>query len=251
MSTAGGSARAEYERRRARELDQRRRTAGVAVVAVTAFGAVALVAAFAALRRVQPATPVGHHLVYAGLVGLVAVIWSGTQLWGRRQSTEAWAAGAQGEERTAALLEPVIGPTCQVLHDRRIPRSRANVDHLVVQPSGVVIIDSKHYVRGVEVRRDGLHSSGRRLDKVIAGAQRQRAVVADVVGPEVPVRVVLCFHGGPVTMSPRRLAPVVDGVEICSGRRLLRVLSHPATDLRSIDVAEVTARLQAALPPAS
>jgi hypothetical protein len=43
------------------------------------------------------------------------------------------------------------------LHDRRMPCSQANIDHIVLVPSGVWVIDSKR-VRGrirVEDRRDG------------------------------------------------------------------------------------------------
>lgn len=35
--------------------------------------------------------------------------------------------------------------TCQVLRDRRIPGSRANIDHLAVTPTGVHVIDAKRY----------------------------------------------------------------------------------------------------------
>jgi Nuclease-related domain len=31
-----------------------------------------------------------------------------------------------------------------VLHDLAVPRSRANIDHLVIGPGGVFVIDSKH-----------------------------------------------------------------------------------------------------------
>ena len=32
------------------------------------------------------------------------------------------------------------------MHDRRIPRSKANIDSLVVTPGGAWVIDSKRYV---------------------------------------------------------------------------------------------------------
>jgi Nuclease-related domain. len=33
----------------------------------------------------------------------------------------------------------------RVVHDRRIPRSRANIDHIVIAPRGIYVIDTKHY----------------------------------------------------------------------------------------------------------
>jgi len=40
-----------------------------------------------------------------------------------------------------------------ILHDRRIPGSRANIDHIVVAPSGVWIIDAKRYSDQLVQRR--------------------------------------------------------------------------------------------------
>lgn len=61
------------------------------------------------------------------------------------QSITAWRTGAQGEERLGQRLDRLVSPTMHVLHDRRIPGTRANVDHLVVTSLGVTVIDAKHY----------------------------------------------------------------------------------------------------------
>lgn len=53
------------------------------------------------------------------------------------QSTTAWDTGASGEERLGSRLNDLQSETCRVLHDRRIPGSRANIDHLAVTPTGV------------------------------------------------------------------------------------------------------------------
>jgi len=37
-----------------------------------------------------------------------------------------------------------------VLHDRRIPGTRANIDHIAIAPSGLWAIDAKHYKGRVE-----------------------------------------------------------------------------------------------------
>lgn len=52
------------------------------------------------------------------------------------QSTRAWERGAIGEEQLAARLKDLPAPA-RVLHDRRIPGTRANIDHIVIAPSGV------------------------------------------------------------------------------------------------------------------
>jgi hypothetical protein len=54
-------------------------------------------------------------------------------------------AGAEGERRTAAVLNPRSGDGWFVLHDLAVPGSPANIDHVVVAPTGIFIVDSKHW----------------------------------------------------------------------------------------------------------
>ena len=42
-------------------------------------------------------------------------------------------------------LDGLGSETIRLLHDRRMPRSRANIDHLVVTPTGVYVIDAIKY----------------------------------------------------------------------------------------------------------
>ena len=56
------------------------------------------------------------------------------------QSTRAWARGARGEEELAAAVAEV--PGVRVLHDRRVPGTRGNLDHLVLAPAGVFVVDA-------------------------------------------------------------------------------------------------------------
>jgi hypothetical protein len=71
------------------------------------------------------------------------------------QTTKAWAAGASGEERVAQVLQERLGATAVLLHDRKVPGTRGNIDHLAIAPSGVWIIDAKKYQGKVEQRDVG------------------------------------------------------------------------------------------------
>lgn len=53
--------------------------------------------------------------------------------------------GAVGERRTASVLNPRSGDGWYVLHDLGVPGSAANIDHVVVTPGGVFVIDSKNW----------------------------------------------------------------------------------------------------------
>ena len=119
-------------------------------------------------------------------------------------STNAWASGANGEAKLGKLLDPLREEGLAVLHDRRIPGSRANIDHLVVAPSGVFVIDAKNYKGRVERRDRGavfsrdyrLYVGGRdRTGLIVALARQVEAVRAALQPPfaDVSIRKVLCF----------------------------------------------------------
>jgi hypothetical protein len=112
----------------------------------------------------------------------------------------AWLTGAVGEEALAASLARRC-PQAIVLHDRRMPRSRANIDHLAVVPSGVYVIDAKRYRGKIEIRRPffgeaELRIAGRNKTKLVEGLERQVEVVQSAlrsIAPRVPVNGCFCF----------------------------------------------------------
>ena len=122
------------------------------------------------------------------------------------QSTKAWAQGTKGEQVVARRLDARAGHDFIVLHDRGIPRSRANIDHIVVARGGVYVVDSKRYKdKKVELRKVGplfsresrLFVGGRDQTKLVEALNKQLVIVRKAlasVGLEyVPVRGFLCF----------------------------------------------------------
>lgn len=63
-----------------------------------------------------------------------------------KSSAGAWAAGAEGERRVAAALA-TLSADWLVLHDRLLMPGLAesNIDHLLVGPAGVVLVDAKNW----------------------------------------------------------------------------------------------------------
>lgn len=51
------------------------------------------------------------------------------------QSTRAWASGAQGEEWVGGNLQRLLGNKALLLHDRKVPRSRGNIDRIAIASS--------------------------------------------------------------------------------------------------------------------
>lgn len=117
------------------------------------------------------------------------------------QSTRAWERGAVGEERLGGRLDALASDDVAVLHDRRIPRSRANIDHLVVTRGGVWVIDAKRYqgrptltVEGglIRPRTEKLLVGRRDCTKLVDGVLKQVDLVKGIV-EETPVVGALCF----------------------------------------------------------
>ena len=122
------------------------------------------------------------------------------------QSTKAWATGARGEEHLGRRLDSLVGPGVHVLHDRRIARTRANIDHIVVCPSGVFVIDAKKYQGRPNLRVEGglirprietLMVGSRDGTKLVDGVHKQVDLVRSALESsdlsEIPVSGMLCF----------------------------------------------------------
>ena len=118
-----------------------------------------------------------------------------------RQSTKAWATGAAGEERLGARLDSLASESVAVLHDRRIPGTKANIDHIVITQAGIWVIDAKRYKGRPDLKVEGgllrprverVLVGRRDCTKLVDGVLKQVDLVRDVVG-DVPVTGALCF----------------------------------------------------------
>src|SRR3954452_1114585 len=94
------------------------------------------------------------------------------------RSAEAFERGAEGEEATADILGALSAEGWRVFHDVRWPgRAQANIDHVLVGPGGVFVIDTKAWTGEVEVRSGTLRQDGRRRSRhVIASSAAAMAI---------------------------------------------------------------------------
>jgi hypothetical protein len=118
------------------------------------------------------------------------------------QSTTAWATGAAGEERLGRGLDGVASETVRLLHDRRIPKTSTNIDHLAVTATGVYVVDAKRYRGRPRLKVDGgllqprverLLVGSRDCTRLVDGMLKQVNVVRRLLDNDVPVHAVLCF----------------------------------------------------------
>jgi hypothetical protein len=185
-------------------------------------------------------------------------------LAGPRPSTEAWDRGAVGEERVGPWLERAVGRRGVLLHDRAIPGGRANIDHIAVVPSGVWVIDTKHFRGRLERRestgwfvpRPRLVVAGRDRGRLVTAARRQQALVTEALVAEALVathpgagslvRVALCFTG--VQVGPFTRPFTLEGVLVTWPRAFARVLTASGP-LRSDERRALASRLARTFPP--
>lgn len=122
------------------------------------------------------------------------------------QSTTAWERGAHGEELLGARLDGLTTRGVRLLHDRRIPRTRANIDHMAVGPTGVHVIDAKRYKGRPSLRVEGgllrprvekLLVGSRDCTRLVESMHKQMSLVRAALDaaalPDVPVQGALCF----------------------------------------------------------
>jgi hypothetical protein len=176
------------------------------------------------------------------------------------QSTRAWRTGAAGEERLARFLERELPESVIALHDRRIPGSQANIDHIVIASSGVWV-DAKLYRGKVERRTLGpiwrpevaVFVGGRDRTKLIRGMSRQvdtatSAVAPDPLAADVPVRPVVCFVASDWGILARPFE--IDGVLVTWPQKLADRILAPG-HLTATAVARLANRIGLSLPSAS
>jgi len=188
----GGSAQAEYQRRRAREHAAWAHTLPWRVAATLAAGIVTWLAA----TLLSLPLPVRAA---AALASLVATWWR--LRFRPSPETLAWARGAAGERHLARLLAPLErGHGWTVLHDLRVPRSAANIDHLVIGTPGVFVVDAKHHSGQLHLSHDGRLWHGRYPLAAALSATRWEAdkVQATLGAPDVDVVPVVAVVGAPV-----------------------------------------------------
>jgi hypothetical protein len=153
------------------------------------------------------------------VVGMLAAVAAGWELRFRSSlDAIAWRRGAAGERRTAQLLGSLERHGWAVLHDLAVPGSQANLDHLVIGPGGVFVIDSKQYRGHLQLDPSGRLWHGRYpLAPALRAASFEADKAAQVLpDPGVAVVPIVAVHGAQVPWGK----VVMDGVPVVSARRL-------------------------------
>jgi hypothetical protein len=234
LGSPSRSALAAARRRRTQELAAWTRTLVWRAPLVTGAGLVAQV------LSAQGGLP------WAGLVGLAAAVLVGWRLRFRpSEQVTTWQRGAAGERRTARLLDRLTRDGFVVFHDLAIPGSSANVDHLVIGPSGVFVIDSKQWTGSVHQGADGLAWHNHyRLDRTLETVRWEAKTISRIL--DTRTAALVCIHGAHIHGGGLH----AQGVAIVPAHLLRSALGYDRV-LSDTDVARLATTAWTSLRPAA
>jgi hypothetical protein len=238
--TPGGTAQAEYQRRRQAEHAAWARTRPLRIAATLLGGVGALLVATAAGLSWP-----------AGLA--VTLVTAGGAWWRLRfrpsPETQTWQRGAEGQRHVARLLEPLAKQGWGVEHDLPVRGAKGNLDHVVIGPPGIFAIDVRQYRGRLRLSPDGLLWHGRTFLLPSLSATRSKADrLQDRVGaPDVWVSPIVAVLGG---MVPGGQVTSM-GVTVVPARRLPDVLRSLPPTLTTERAREVAAQMNRRLDIAS
>jgi hypothetical protein len=213
VGRSGGSAQARWRQQRAGEWAVWTRSLPWRVAAILGVGAAGGVLGSLVAPRLG---------LVLGALAAMAAGW--TLRFQPSPEAVAWRRGAAGERRTARVLAALERQGWAVLHDLAVPGSPANLDHLVIGPGGVFLIDSKQYRGRLQLDQSGRLWHGRyplapALRAVSFEADQAALVLTD---PDVVVVPILAVHGAQVPWGK----VVADGVPVVAARRLPSMLGQ-------------------------
>ena len=113
-----------------------------------------------------------------------------------RRRAENFASGADGEAAVTQALAPLTAAGWYLLNDRVNPAG-GNIDHIVVGPGAVIVLDAKAWNSKLEIRDGKLYASGWNKARELEGLDRQAEAVRDALGGSVIVNQALVITTQP------------------------------------------------------
>ncbi|MER5418279.1 nuclease-related domain-containing protein [Streptosporangium roseum] len=187
----GLSPQVMYEQFWIKEADQRRKARAVkAAVGL-------IVGILLAYRFDLPAPPV-VGLVAGLLVGAADMLW----VWHSYEATAVWRGRRRGETITGKLLRRKLRKHGYHILDGRAVPGQASIDHLVIGPGGIWVVDNEAWDPETEIARYGERlflgeKYGSKVAKALVDASESLAgVLSKESGIPVTIEPLLAVHGG-------------------------------------------------------
>jgi hypothetical protein len=163
------------------------------------------------------------------------------------RSAEAFEPSTKSDASSAQVLASLPSTEWRVFHDVRWPTRRyANIDHVVVGPNGVFVIETKEWSGSIDVKSGALRQDGKRRSRTVIAAAAAGMAVSELL-PSLDIKAVkpvLCFVRG---------EPVFGwsgDVMICSTENVLMFLTSGPRVLDEAKVTDVAVALSISLDAA-
>jgi Nuclease-related domain len=166
-------------------------------------------------------------------------------------SIPAWRRSSAAERRTEAQLKKLERSGYKTLHARAIPGSEAQIDHLVVGPTGVYAVDSEKWDKRLPVRVQshrklfhGPFTQKPRLDEARWEAAQASDLISKALGREIIVVPSLAIYGPPI---PWRILNIRD-VDVFSGGLVRKWITKRERSLTTSEIEAIHRAAERVLP---
>jgi hypothetical protein len=171
--------------------------------------------------------------------GVVAAILEAVYRARSNSTVPAWRRASVAERRTEAQLRKLERLGYRTLHARAIPNSEAQIDHLVVGPTGVYAVDSEKWDKRLPVRVQmgkklfhGPFDQKARLNEAKWEASQAGELISRSFGREVSVVPSLAIYGPAV---PWKIM-TIRGVDVYQGDRARKWITKRERALTAMEI---------------
>ncbi|GGO16896.1 nuclease-related domain-containing protein [Microbispora bryophytorum] len=166
-------------------------------------------------------------------------------------SIPAWRRASAAERQTEAQLKKLERNGYKTLHARAIPGSEAQIDHLVVGPTGVYAVDSEKWDKRLPVRVQshrklfhGPFNQKPRLDEARWEAAQASDLISKALGREITVVPSLAIYGPPI---PWRILNIRE-VDVFSGGLVRKWITKRERSLTNAEIDAIHRAAERVLP---
>ncbi|NRQ35468.1 NERD domain-containing protein [Nonomuraea sp. NN258] len=184
--------------------------------------------------------------------GVVAAILESVYRARSHSSVPAWRRSSVAERRTEAQLRKLERSGYRTLHARAIPGSEAQIDHLVVGPTGVYAVDSEKWDKRLPVRVQmgkklfhGPFDMKPRLTEAKWEASQASELITKAYGREITVVPSLAIYGPAVPWK----VMTIRGVDVYQGDRARRWITKRERALTETEINKIYDIAAQVLPP--
>lgn len=195
-------------------------------------------------------------LVYdwrAGVMGAVlAAIADAVYRARSTSSVPAWRRASVAERRTEAQLRKLERSGYRTLHARAIPDSEAQIDHLVIGPTGVYAVDSEKWDKRLAVRVQaakqlyhGPYNRKERLVEAAWEASRASELISEKIGRKITVVPSLAIYGPSIPWK----VLTIRQVDVFEGSRVRKWITKRERSLTAEEIDQIYDAAVEVLPP--